>query len=142
VVCASPAYLESHPPIETPEDLQHHRCLALRENNEDVTLWRFSHPKHGATTVRIKPVMSANDGTIIRAWAASGLGIMVRSEWDVAGDLASGRLARILLDWVCPAADVVALLNARHGRSRRATVFLEMMREALTPLPWRQPNQR
>ena len=142
VACASPAYLEGHPPIESPEDLRHHRCLALRENDEDVTLWRFSHPKHGATTVRIKPAMSTNDGTILRAWGIAGLGIIVRSEWDVAGDLAAGRLARILPGWACPAADVVALLNARHGRSRRATVFLEMMRDALTPLPWRQPDQR
>lgn len=139
VACASPAYLERHPAIGNPEDLRHHRCLALRENDEDVTLWRFSHAAQGATTVRIKPAMSTNDGTILRAWGLSGLGVIVRSEWDVAGDLAAGRLVRILPDWACPAADVVALLNARHGRSRRATVFLEMMREALTPLPWRSP---
>lgn len=139
VACASPAYLEGHPAIEKPEDLRHHRCLALRENDEDVTLWRFSHAAQGATTVRIKPAMSTNDGSILRAWGLSGLGVIVRSEWDVAGDLAAGRLVRILPDWACPAADVVALLNARHGRSRRATVFLEMMREALTPLPWRSP---
>jgi DNA-binding transcriptional LysR family regulator len=142
IVCASPAYLDEHPAIEKPEDLRVHRCLALRENNEDVTLWRFSHSKHGATTVRIKPAMSTNDGTILRAWAMSGLGIIVRSEWDVADDLAAGRLVRILPKWVCPAADVVALLNARHGRSRRATVFLEMMRDALHPLPWHLPDHR
>lgn len=139
VACASPAYLERHPAIGTPEDLRHHRCLALRENDEDVTLWRFTHAAQGTTTVRIKPAMSTNDGSILRAWGLSGLGVIVRSEWDVAGDLAAGRLVRILPDWACPAADVVALLNARHGRSRRATVFLEMMREALTPLPWRSP---
>ena len=57
-----------------------------------MTLWRFSHSKHGATTVRIKPAMSTNDGTILRAWAMSGLGIIVRSEWDVADDLAAGRI--------------------------------------------------
>lgn len=140
ILCAAPAYLADHPEIEQPEDLQRHRCLALRENNEDVTLWRFSHPEQGATTVRVKPVMSSNDGTIMRAWAASGLGVIVRSEWDVADDLAAGRLVHILPRWTCPAADVVALLNARHGRSRRATVFLEMMREALHPLPWRAPD--
>lgn len=140
LACAAPVYLEAHPPIESPEDLQRHRCLALRENNEDVTLWRFSHPEHGTRTVRIKPAMSSNDGTIMRAWAISGLGVIVRSEWDVAGDLAAGRLVRILPDWTSPAADVVALLNARHGRSRRATVFLEMMREALDPVPWQSPD--
>jgi hypothetical protein len=60
----------------------------------------------------------------------------------VADDLAAGRLVHILPNWTCPAADVVALLNARHGRSRRATVFLEMMRAALHPSPWHAPDRR
>ncbi len=141
VACASPAYLAEHPPLKHPDDLLRHRCLALRENDEDVTLWRFSHSTEGARTVRIKPAMSTNDGMILRAWALSGLGVIVRSEWDVAQDLTAGRLVRILPEWVCPAADVVALLSARHGRSRRSTVFLEMMRESLNPLPWRHPAQ-
>lgn len=137
VACASPTYLAEHPPIQHPEDILRHRCLALRENDEDVTLWRFSHSTEGARTVRIKPAMSTNDGMILRAWAKSGLGVIVRSEWDVAQDLATGRLVRILPEWVCPAADVVALLSSRHGRSPRSTVFLAMMREALNPPPWR-----
>lgn len=142
VVCASPAYLAESPPIGHPEDLLRHRCLALRENDEDVTLWRFSHATEGSRTVRIKPAMSTNDGTILRTWAISGLGVIVRSEWDVTQDLAAGRLVRILPEWTCPAADVVALLSARHGRSRRSTVFLAMMREALNPPPWRLPDRR
>jgi DNA-binding transcriptional LysR family regulator len=67
----------------------------------------------------------------------AGLGVIMRSEWDIADDLATGRLVRILPDWQCPDADVVALLNTRHGRSRRTTVFLEMMRGQLQPVPWR-----
>lgn len=137
IVCAAPSYLGNNPAIADPEDLLAHHCLALRENNEDVTLWRFSHPERGVATVRIKPAMSTNDGTIMRNWALAGLGVIVRSEWDIADDLAAGRLVRILPDWECPAADVVALLSARHGRSRRTTVFLEMMRDSLHPSPWR-----
>lgn len=137
LVCAAPSYLDNNPAIAEPQDLLAHRCLALRENNEDVTLWRFNHPKRGSATIRIKSAMSTNDGTIMRNWALAGLGVIVRSEWDIADDLVSGRLVRILPDWECPAADVVALLSARHGRSRRTTVFLEMMRDSLIPPPWR-----
>ena len=140
MLCAAPAYLENRPALASPADLQGHRCLALRENNEDVTLWRFSHPRHEATTVRVKPAMSTNDGTIMRSWALAGLGIMVRSEWDIAKDIASGALVPVLADWHCPEADVVALLSARHGRTQRASVFLEMMRHSLTPVPWRVPT--
>jgi len=140
LLCAAPAYLASQPAITSPEDLQGHRCLVVRENNEDVTLWRFSHPRGGTKTVRVKPAMATNDGTIMRAWALAGLGIMVRSEWDVAKDIASGALVRVLGGWECPGADVVALLGARHGRTRRASVFLEMMRHSLSPAPWRRSN--
>jgi DNA-binding transcriptional LysR family regulator len=138
ILCASPGYLQHSLPILQPEDLVQHRCLALRENNEDVTLWRFAHSKHGSTTVRVKPCMSSNDGEIVRDWALAGLGVMVRSEWDVADDLAAGRLQGILPTWSSPSADVVALLHARQGRSRRTNGFLQTLRERLNSPPWRR----
>lgn len=136
ILCAAPGYLKSVPRIDKPDDLALHRCLALRENNEDVTLWRFTHPTLGSATVRIKPTMSTNDGEVIRDWALSGAGIIVRSEWDVANDLAAGRLQQILPQWSPPTADVVALVHARRGRSSRANVFLQTLREAFSLPPW------
>lgn len=138
ILCAAPAYLGKAGPLENPMDLAAHRCLALRENNEDVTLWRFTHPKNGRTTVRIKPSLSSNDGEIIRDWALAGLGVIVRSEWDVAEDLAAGRLKEILPRWSLPAADVVALLHTRQGRSGRMKAFLQALRNRLSPAPWRR----
>ncbi|WP_336953238.1 LysR family transcriptional regulator [Sphingobium aromaticivastans] len=137
ILCAAPAYLASAGPLENPMDLAAHRCLALRENNEDVTLWRFSHARHGKVTVRIKPSLSSNDGEIIRDWALAGLGVIVRSEWDVAEDLAAGRLTEVLPHWSLSAADVVALLHARQGRSGRTNAFLQSLRDRLSPTPWR-----
>lgn len=137
ILCAAPAYLEGSPPLATPHDLIDHRCLALRENNEDVTLWRLRHEGKEPMTVRVKPAMSSNDGEIVRDWALAGLGVMVRSEWDVAGDLAAGRLVEILPGWALPCADVVALVHARNGRSGRASAFLDDLREALAKVPWR-----
>ncbi|NWK94339.1 LysR family transcriptional regulator [Sphingobium lactosutens] len=137
ILCAAPAYLASAGPIENPMDLAAQRCLALRENNEDVTLWRFSHARHGKVTVRINPSLSSNDGEIIRDWALTGLGVIVRSEWDVALDLAAGRLKEVLPHWSLPAADVVALLHARQGRSGRTNAFLQSLRDRLSPAPWR-----
>jgi DNA-binding transcriptional LysR family regulator len=137
ILCASPAYLDNAPPISAPADLAQHRCLAIRENDEDVTLWRFKSLRQELATVRVDPVMSSNNGAVILDWALAGLGIVIRSEWNVADDLAEGRLRRILPDWEIPPADVVALLGPRHGRSARTTAFLAMLREALKPPPWR-----
>ena len=137
-LCASPSYLDAAKPIAQPADLARHRCLVVRENEEDVTLWRFQRSDHEPATVRIHPAMSSNDGAVVRDWALAGRGVTVRSEWDVADDLRAGRLTRILPDWESPSADVVAMLGSRHGRSARATAFLAMLRQALNPPPWRR----
>lgn len=137
ILCAAPAYLERSTVIQKPEDLAEHRCLALRENNEDVTLWRFAHGKYGQKSIRIKPCMSSNDGETVRDWALAGLGIVVRSEWDVAGDLAAGTLREVLPHWLLPAANAVALLHTRHGRSGRTNAFLQALRKSLASPPWR-----
>ena len=72
IVCASPAYLEEHLAIEKPEDLRVHRCLALRENNEDVTLWRFSirsmARRRFASSLPCRP-MTAQSCARGRCWA-------------------------------------------------------------------------
>jgi DNA-binding transcriptional LysR family regulator len=136
ILCASPDYIDKAPNIRSARDLAGHRCLAIRENDEDVTLWRFIGPRR--ETVRVNPVLSSNDGSVIREWALAGQGVVIRSEWDVAHDLAAGRLREILPEWTIAPADVVALLGSRHGRSARTTAFLKMLREALAPPPWRR----
>ncbi|WP_242462083.1 LysR substrate-binding domain-containing protein, partial [Pantoea agglomerans] len=70
-------------------------------------------------------------------WALAGLGIVERSEWDVAPLLASGKLVRLLPGWHLPPAPVTALLPSRTGRSARQRVFLEAARQFLDPPPWR-----
>lgn len=112
-----------------------------RGDHRNRILWRFSHPKQGKATVRITPWMSSNDGDVVRDWALAGLGIMVRSEWDVADHLAAGRLQEGLPGWRAPAADVVALLHARHGRCGRTSAFLQALKKSLAFPPWRRPPE-
>lgn len=138
ILCASPDYLAKASPIESPSDLMRHRCLVVRENDEDVTLWRFLHPSRGPETVRIHPAMCSNDGAVVREWAMAGQGVAVRSEWNVAADLAAGRLKQVLPSWETPPADVVAMLGTRFGRSARTTAFLALLRQSLAPPPWRR----
>lgn len=142
ILCASPRYLAGAAPIQSPSDLLRHRCLVVRENDEDVTLWRFTHASREPETVRIRPAMCSNDGAVVRDWALAGQGVAIRSEWNVAADLAAGRLKRVLASWEAPAADVVAMLGTRFGRSARTTAFLAMLRQALSPAPWRRRSAR
>jgi hypothetical protein len=63
--------------------------------------------------------MSSNDGAVIKHWVLAGLGVMVRSEWDVAEDLAAGTLVHLLPDWSLPAVDIVEADDALRAASPR-----------------------
>ncbi|MGF3021569.1 LysR family transcriptional regulator [Methylobacterium aquaticum] len=137
VVCAAPAYLSARGEPASPEDLRAHACIALRENDEDVTLWRFR--RDGAEArIRIEPRLASNDGEVVRGWALAARGIILRSEWDVADDLRAGRLVRLLPGHALPEAPVMALLGApNRARAARTRRFLDALAAALDPPPWR-----
>ncbi|SCY72447.1 DNA-binding transcriptional regulator, LysR family [Rhizobium sp. NFACC06-2] len=137
ILCAAPSYLERNGVPERPEALSNHACAVIREDHADVTLWRFSHRDQPPLTLRIQPAMSSNDGAVIKHWGLAGLGIIIRSEWDVADDFRAGRLVPLLTDWQLPDADVVALLDSRDGRVARTARFLEILKQQFQPVPWR-----
>ncbi|KVW61176.1 LysR family transcriptional regulator [Burkholderia ubonensis] len=138
-LCASPAYARRIKALKHPADLARCNCLCLRENDEDVPRWRFSQEgdSRRSTVIRVAGALSSNDGTVITEWALAGLGIVERSEWDVAPLLADGKLVRLLPDWRLPSAPVTALLPSRTGRSVRQRIFLETAKQFLSPPPWR-----
>jgi DNA-binding transcriptional LysR family regulator len=135
--CAAPAYLARRPAPGSPEQLNQHQCIVLRENHEDVTLWRMRRNR-SEVAVRVPAVLSSNDGEVVKQWALMGKGIMLRSEWDVAEHLRSGQLVRILPEWQLPDADVVALVSRRAGMSARVRLFLTFLQDRFKPAPpWR-----
>jgi DNA-binding transcriptional LysR family regulator len=143
-VCASPAYLRRHGVPSHPRELLAHACMCVRENDEDVTLWRYR--KRGgprgarvrADTIRVTPTLTSNDGEVVRNWTLAGLGVTLRSEWDVAPFVKRGELRRILANWDFDGADVLALVPARHGISARVARFVDFLKERLQRRPpWR-----
>jgi DNA-binding transcriptional LysR family regulator len=136
-LCAAPEYLARRPAPTTPDALADHDCIVLRENQEDVTLWRMRRNR-SEVAVRVPPTLWSNDGEVVKQWALMGQGIMLRSEWDVAQDLAAGRLVRVLPEWKLPDADVVVLSEQRTGLPARVRLFLAFLQERFKPRPpWR-----
>ena len=137
-LCAAPSYLARHGTPRSLEELSSHACLALRENEEDATRWKLLPP--GASqyrTLRIEPPLACNDGRVIKQWVLDGHGIMQRSEWDVAGELRSGALCRVLPDHRLPEADIVALLPAHvQQRPLRTRRFMEFLKQEFAAPPW------
>ncbi|WP_296223765.1 LysR family transcriptional regulator [Ralstonia sp. UBA689] len=137
LVCASPAFVKRFGMPETPDDLAALPCIVLRENREDVSLWHFSKGRT-SRSVRVPSQLSCNDGDVIRRWACEGRGVILRSEWDVADDLRSGRLVRLLPSWKSPDANVIALTHGRAGLPQRTRRFMQVLQAHFRPQPpWR-----
>jgi len=152
-ICAAPGYISKSNPLKTPNDLKQHQCIALRENAEDVTMWKFSQSVNtkgvlnknklkdkGLTkqeSVRIVPTLASNDGNVTKQWALNGHGIITRSEWDVAKELKQGSLVQLLTNYELASVDIVALLGTeQRARSSRTTKFLALLKEEIGKKPW------
>ena len=136
-VCASPAFIKRFGNPDTPDALMNVPCIVLSENNEDVSLWHFTKGKT-SRSVRVSAKLSCNDGDVIRRWACEDRGIILRSEWDVADDLHSGRLVRLLPAWKVPDANVIALTHNRAGMPARVRHFMTYLQSRFKPTPeWR-----
>lgn len=111
-LCASPLYLKQCGTPRTLADLQHHRCIVHRQNNEAHGSWRFSKGKK-SELIKVQAALASNDGDIVMEWALEGHGILIRSEWDLNKYLESGRLTRILTDYTLPSADLFVYFPAQ-----------------------------
>lgn len=94
VLCASPDYLARHGTPRTLRDLARHRRLAA----DGQSPWRLSGPD-GPVVFEPRSVVRTNSSEVVRELALAGMGIALRSLWDVHGDLAAGRLVRVLPQW-------------------------------------------
>ncbi|EAW4374471.1 LysR family transcriptional regulator [Salmonella enterica] len=97
VLVASRSYLEKHGLPKHPEELHGHRCLVLELGGTMMNEWRFD-TSSGPAIVRISPVMTSDNGSLLRQWALAGAGIISKSWWNVKCDVEQGRLIVLFAD--------------------------------------------
>ncbi|WP_024569331.1 LysR family transcriptional regulator [Cupriavidus metallidurans] len=113
VLCASPGYLASHDMPQTPYDLSAHRCLCYMFGDDVHDRWRFAREDGETLTVRVKPANVSNDGDAVRRWALAGKGIAYKAWFDVADDLAAGRLRALCTEWTAEASPLYMVVAGR-----------------------------
>lgn len=131
-LCASPLYLKHSGTPATLADLANHRCIIHRQNDEAHGVWRFMRAGH-AEVVKVEGGLSSNDGDIVLGWALDGHGILVRSEWDLAKYLESGRLRVVLPEFTLPSADLFVYYPQRRNQTARVRAFIDFLVEAFQP---------
>jgi DNA-binding transcriptional LysR family regulator len=93
---ASPAYLASKPPLQKPDDIRRHDCLAYQLPGDECT-WLFKRGDQ-LDTVVFKPRHVSNSGIALLELARLGEGLVLLDDYTVYNDIRQGRLVRVLPD--------------------------------------------
>jgi LysR family transcriptional activator of dmlA len=83
--------------------------------------------------IKVTGPLSSNNGEVVVQWAVDGRGIVLRSMWDIAPLLESGKLVRILPDWT-QEANVWAVYPSKLGNSAKLRVSVDWLEESLQAL--------
>lgn len=129
VVCASPKYLARRGVPQTPDDLCQHDCLAFSDV-PGVTDWHFQLPS-SRKSVRISGRLWINSLNALVTAAKEDAGIVRVPSWQVADDIAAGRLKRILTAYERPPTPVHALFQPAKLASTKIRVFVDYLVEQL-----------
>ncbi|WP_454690774.1 LysR substrate-binding domain-containing protein [Achromobacter aloeverae] len=125
-VCASPAYWARHGKPAQPEDLARHNCLVLSRQGDPQRIWRFRDGA-GEIAVQVSGNRTANDGGLLRQWAIAGAGVVLKSDYDVAGDLQAGRLEAALEAYRQTDVNLYAVHAAGRQPPRRVAAFVDYL---------------
>jgi DNA-binding transcriptional LysR family regulator len=128
ILCASPEYLRRFGQPQRLSDLLRHRCIVT--GSAPLTEWRFDNQRR-AGPIRIAAHIVCNDGDAAHAMALAGMGIVLKSLWDVADDLKSDRLVQLLPKHAVAEAPINAVYLRGHNRVPRVRAFIDFLGERI-----------
>ena len=126
LLCAAPSYLRRTGELSRPSELRRHPCLFIRESDEIFGTWHLRCGNR-RETVKVRGPLSSNDGDCALSWALDGHGILMRSQWDAAPYIRSGRLRPVLVDWALPSADIFLVFPTKANMTAKTRVFVDFM---------------
>jgi DNA-binding transcriptional LysR family regulator len=140
VVCASPEYLRTHDAPRTPADLLLHNCLTTTDLHMN---WEYKGPDGKRGMVRVSGHYACDNWEVLREWALAGLGVALKSTWDVRLQLEGGSLVPLLpgYDFGTDVA-IYAIYPHRRYLPAKTRVFIDYLAESFGPEPyWDQPQK-
>jgi LysR family transcriptional regulator for bpeEF and oprC len=130
-VYASPRYLDTYGEPLHPDDLQHHRVLAMHKNRRgNRFVWPLSDGS-ALTEFAINPIMVANDPAPLTGALVCGEGLMMSSDMTIRPLVENGSVRRVLAGWVGPEVDLNAVFAGGRVLSPKVRAFVDFLVERL-----------
>ncbi|WP_088893231.1 LysR family transcriptional regulator [Leptolyngbya ohadii] len=127
ILCAAPAYLETHGAPQTIDELRHHSCLhygQLAIENQ----WTLIGAAE-VQTIPVKGVLCSNNGEVLREAAVRGLGITVLPAFIVAQELQQGTLQRVLPDYQASELAISVIYPVNRHLSTKVRLLTDFLQE-------------
>lgn len=132
VLCAAPAYLEQNGTPTSLDALREHVCLAAAPQIP----WSLEGPD-GTVTLRPQGPLATNSNEVVREAVIAGLGIALRSTWDVGPELAAGTLKVVLPEYrASERVAVHAIYPTRRFLPAKVRVFIDFLTTLYGPVPY------
>ncbi|NUB11446.1 LysR family transcriptional regulator [Azospirillum brasilense] len=127
-VVASPGYFRTRGQPRSPSDLLSHSCIRVRLPNGALYRWQFE--KRGQPIqIDVGGPITLDEASLARMAVLENMGIGFFMESDVQGDLAAGRLVRILEDWTPPLERLCLYYPSRRHPSAAFKAFIDLARK-------------
>lgn len=141
VVCASPEYLRRHGTPRVPADLLKHNCLTTTDFH---MTWEYRDPQGKRDSVRVSGRHACDNWEVLREWAVAGMGVALKSTWDVREHLDDGSLVLLLPDYAFgPDVAIYAVYPHRRYLPAKTRLFIDFLADSLGPEPyWDMPPRR
>lgn len=132
ILCASPDYIAAHGMPESLDDLKRHVCLPA--HNYDA--WRLEGPQ-GSLVLKPEGALITNSSEVIREAVIAGLGIALRSTWDIGPELKSGRLVQVLPGYEGSRnVALSAVYPSRQFLPAKVRLFIDYLSGLYGPVPY------
>lgn len=130
-VFASPAYLAQHGEPLEPEDLAHHRTLAMTQHRQGGRfLWHLVNGER-EQDFPVQPVIATNDPFALLPPLLGGEGLMLASQPVVSAALQRGSVRRVLAAWRGPIGQLHAVFPPGRVVPPKVRAFIDFLGERL-----------
>lgn len=130
-VYASPIYIARHGEPRHPDDLQHHRTLAMQKSRRNGDyVWTLGDGER-SNDYRIDPVLVANDPGALTGALLCGEALMLASDVTVKAYAEQGYVQRVLAGWTGPELDFNAVFPRGRVQSPKVRAFVDFLVERL-----------
>lgn len=132
VLCATPRYLEKMGVPATLDDLDRHFLISPHQSEP----WRMEGDE-GQVIYRPDSPLQTNSSEVVRETVIAGLGIALRSTWDISEELKTGQLKRVLHRYSSSKGlGIYAVYPSRSYLPAKIRLFVDYLAELFGPTPY------